>query len=101
MPFKRYQIQPVWRAENTQKGRFREFLQCDADIIGSSSPLADAEVIATSAIALQKLGFKNFKILINDRSIFSTLLEKEALAEKELLGVIRAIDKLKKIGREK
>ena len=46
IPFKRYQIQPVWRAENTQKGRYREFLQCDADIVGASSPLADAEVIA-------------------------------------------------------
>src|SRR3990170_3119988 len=48
IPFKRYQIQPVWRAENTQKGRYREFIQCDADIIGSSSPLADAEIIAVT-----------------------------------------------------
>ena len=54
MPFKRYQIQPVWRAENTQKGRFREFLQCDGDIVGSSSPLADAETIMTAANALDR-----------------------------------------------
>src|SRR5438477_8624775 len=57
MPFKRYQIQPVWRAENTQKGRFREFLQCDADIVGVDSKLADAEVIATAAKGLEALGF--------------------------------------------
>lgn len=90
MPFKRYQIQPVWRAENTQKGRFREFLQCDADIIGSSSPLSDAESIAVAAKALEKLGCKNYKILINDRSVFKGI-SKDAII---------AIDKLKKIDRE-
>ncbi|MBI3069936.1 MAG: histidine--tRNA ligase [Candidatus Levybacteria bacterium] len=90
-PFKRYQIQPVWRAENTQKGRFREFLQCDADAVGTKSVLSDAEVIAVAAKALEKLGFKNFRILINDRSIFKNI---PPIA-------IRAIDKLKKIGREK
>ena len=90
MPFKRYQVQPVWRAENTQKGRFREFLQCDADIVGSSSPLADAEVIAVAAKSLEKLGFKNFKILVNDRAVFEGV-------DKQ---IIIAIDKLKKIGRE-
>ena len=63
MPFKRYQIQNVWRADNTQKGRYREFLQCDADIVGSDSPLADAEAIMVATKSLEKLGFKNFKIL--------------------------------------
>lgn len=90
MPFKRYQIQPVWRAENPQKGRFREFLQCDADIVGTSSPLADAEVIATAVDAVKALGCKNFTVLINDRSLFKNL-PKEAIV---------TIDKLKKIGRE-
>lgn len=90
-PFKRYQIQPVWRAENTQKGRFREFLQCDADVVGTKSVLSDTEAIAVAAKSLEKLGFRNFKILINDRSIFKDIP----------LGAIRAIDKLKKIGREK
>src|SRR6185312_531293 len=71
--FKRYQIQPVWRAENTQKGRYREFVQCDADIVGSSSPLADAEAIATATHALVALGFKNFTVLMNDRRVFSEL----------------------------
>src|SRR3989344_9581175 len=69
-PFKRYQIQNVWRAENTQKGRYREFLQVDADIVGTYSPLADAEIIAVSAKCLENLGFKEFKILINDRINF-------------------------------
>lgn len=99
MPFKRYQIQPVWRAENTQKGRFREFLQCDADIIGTSSPLADAEVIVTAAMCLNRLGFKTFKVLINDRNIFSNLVKRGVVEEKNLATVIRIIDKLKKIGR--
>ncbi|MBP9719428.1 MAG: histidine--tRNA ligase [Candidatus Levybacteria bacterium] len=90
MPFKRYQMQNVWRAENTQKGRFREFLQCDADIVGSSSPLADAEVLAVAAKAIKSLGFKNFKILINDRSTFAGLP----------VAAIIAVDKLKKIGPE-
>ncbi|MBI2431232.1 MAG: histidine--tRNA ligase [Candidatus Levybacteria bacterium] len=90
IPFKRYQIQPVWRAENTQKGRFREFLQCDADIVGSSSPLSDAEVIAVATKAVEKLGFKNFKIIINDRANFAGV---------EPLAIV-IIDKLKKIGKE-
>lgn len=90
-PFKRYQIQPVWRAENPQKGRFREFLQCDADIFGSLSPLADAEVIALSYFVLRNIGFSDFKILYNDRSLFQNLP----------LPAIRIIDKLGKIGKDK
>jgi len=100
MPFKRYQIQNVWRAENTQKGRYREFLQCDADIVGSNSPLADAEVIAVAARVMENLGFKNFKILVNDRAVFNDLLQKPGAQESDLPKIIRAIDKLKKIGRE-
>jgi len=88
LPFKRYQIQNVWRAENTQKGRYREFLQVDADIVGTYSPLADAEIIAVSAKCLEKLGFKEFKILINDRANFRELSPK----------AVAIIDKLKKIG---
>lgn len=100
IPFKRYQIQPVWRAENPQKGRFREFLQCDIDIVGSSSPLSDAEIIACTIQSLEKLGFKDAKVLINDRALFSQLITRTAISEKELPGVIRILDKLKKIGRE-
>lgn len=90
-PFKRYQMQNVWRAENTQKGRFREFLQCDIDTVGTESPLSDAEIIAMISDAYEALGFKNFKILVNDRSLFGDL-PKEAII---------AIDKLKKVGKEK
>ncbi len=90
IPFKRYQIQNVWRAENTQKGRFREFLQCDADIVGTTSPLADAEVITVAEKAIQALGFSQFKILINDRTTFAGLP----------VAAITAVDKLKKIGPE-
>jgi len=99
-PFKRYQIQNVWRAENTQKGRYREFLQCDADIVGSSSPLADAEIIATAAKSLGALGFINFTILMNDRRVFSELIEKELITKEEMTFAVVAVDKLKKIGEE-
>ena len=91
MPFKRYQIQNVWRAENTQKGRFREFVQCDIDTIGLDTPLADAEIINVAIKAYEKLGFKNFKVLINDRTVFEGLPN----------YAVTAIDKLKKIGRGK
>lgn len=100
LPFKRYQIQPVWRAENPQKGRFREFLQCDIDTVGSDSPLSDAEIIACTVKSMEALGFKDLKVLINDRSIFSKLIERTAITEKELPKVIRVLDKLKKVGRE-
>lgn len=100
MPFKRYQIQPVWRAENTQKGRFREFLQCDIDTVGTSSLYADAEIISCNIKCLEALGFKKFKVLINDRSIFSQLVTRTAVADEELPKAIRILDKLKKIGRE-
>lgn len=99
-PFKRYQIQPVWRGENTQKGRYREFLQCDIDTVGSDSPLSDAEIIACTVKSLEELGFKNFKALINDRNIFSQLVKSTAVTDKDLPKVIRILDKLSKIGRE-
>lgn len=90
LPFKRYQIQNVWRAENSQKGRYREFLQVDIDTVGSSSLFSDAEVINIVIKAYEKLGFKNAKVLINDRSLF-TGIEPRA---------IRIIDKLEKTGEE-
>jgi len=98
--FKRYQIQPVWRAENTQKGRYREFVQCDVDTIGTDSPLADAEVIAVAAKSLEALGFKKFKILINDRENLKFINDSERLPEEENIMIIRAVDKLKKIGKD-
>src|ERR1700722_1069600 len=98
--FKRYQIQPVWRAENTQKGRYREFVQCDVDTIGTNSPLADAEIIAVATRSLEALGFKKFKILINDRENLKFINETERLPEEENMMIIRAVDKLKKIGKD-
>src|SRR3989338_6317944 len=89
-PFRRYQVQPAFRAEKPQKGRYREFLQCDADIFGSNSPLADAEVIALSIDIFKTIGFKNFTVLINDRSLLKDLP----------YTAIVAIDKLEKIGAE-
>jgi histidyl-tRNA synthetase len=99
-PFKRYQIQNVWRADNTQRGRYREFLQCDIDTVGINSPLADAEIIATAATSLKKLGFKNFKILINDRQVFSELVDLGKVTQGEMDFAVVAVDKLKKIGEE-
>ncbi len=87
-PFKRYQIATVWRADNPQKGRLREFYQCDVDVVGSDAELADAEVIACAAKALEALGVINYKILINDRSILSGFSQ----------DAIRILDKVQKIG---
>jgi len=89
-PFKRYQIQSAFRAEKPQKGRYREFVQCDADIFGDPSPYADAETIALSLDIYRKLGFKNAKVLINDRELLKDM-PYEAIV---------SIDKIKKIGEE-
>ena len=90
MPFKRYQVQPVWRAENPQRGRYREFLQCDIDIFGEASYMADAEIIVTVGKTIERLGLTNYSILINDRMLFGDAP----------LGAIMVIDKIKKIGVE-
>jgi len=92
MPFKRYQIQNVWRADNTQKGRYREFLQCDADIVDSSSPLADSEIITLALKSLEKLGFKNFTTLINSREV----LRKSGATQ----DFIRILDKQDRISKD-
>jgi histidyl-tRNA synthetase len=94
MPWRRYQIQPVWRSENTQAGRYREFLQCDGDIFGSNSPLADAEIIALSDSIYKNLGFIDYKIYINDRKILFDLMEYASIPSELHLGVISEIDKL-------
>lgn len=96
-PFKRYQLQPVWRADKPQAGRFREFLQCDADIIGTKSPLADAEIIIITAKCLKKLGFEKFAILINDRWVIFDVLARTNISKEKRLSVIRTLDKWEKI----
>ncbi len=100
MPFKRYQIQPVWRAENTQKGRFREFTQCDIDTVGLNSPLTDAETIATVIDTFLTLGFRNFKVLINDRANLKFSDDKGELPPDMNIQAVRILDKYKKIGRD-
>ena len=94
LPFKRYQIAPVWRAENTQKGRLREFYQCDVDIVGESSVFADAEVIACLSRALENIGVLNYVFRVNSRQLFGLLSEDE----QEVLAAIRCVDKLDKVG---
>jgi histidyl-tRNA synthetase len=99
-PFKRYQIAPVWRAERPQKGRYREFYQCDADIVGTKSMLADAEIIAVIHDILTQLGFKQFVIKLNNRKILTALGRYAGVSPSLLGGLYRAIDKLEKIGPE-
>lgn len=95
-PFKRYHIAPVWRGENTQRGRYREFLQCDFDTIGTESNAADIETLLVIHDLMVALGFERFRIRINNRLILNGLLEQLGLTEKSV-GVLRAIDKLEKI----
>ena len=97
-PFKRYQIAPVWRAERPQKGRYREFYQCDADIVGSASMLADAEIVALIYTVLLRLGFKQFTTKINNRKILVGIGAYAGVPNELLGGLYRAIDKLDKIG---
>ncbi|MEW5805436.1 MAG: histidine--tRNA ligase [Patescibacteria group bacterium] len=100
LPFKRYQIQPVWRAEKPQKSRYREFTQCDVDTFGVNSVLADAEIIAVIYQALKKLGFEKFTIKINSRQVLFSLLEKLGVKNQgQQFLILQIIDKLEKIGK--
>lgn len=97
-PFKRYQIAPVWRAENTQKGRYREFYQCDVDVVGSEVGIADAECVAMVEEIFLELGIKKFVVKINNRKILNAIMLSAGVAEGKILDAIRAVDKLEKIG---
>lgn len=99
MPFKRYQMQPVWRADRPQKGRYREFYQCDADVVGSKSLLNELELVNIYATVFQKLGV-DIEIRINNRKVLAALAHICGGAEK-MLDITIAIDKLDKIGIEK
>ncbi len=98
-PFKRYQIQPVWRADRPQKGRYREFYQCDADVVGSTSLLNEVELVSIYATAFEKLGV-GVDIKINNRKILGALAELCGGADK-MVDITVAIDKLDKIGIDK
>lgn len=99
-PFKRYHIAPVWRADKPQKGRFREFYQCDIDIIGTESMYADGELLVITYYVLKELGFTNFVIRINNRKLLNAFALKNGIAEKDLPAFLRSLDKLDKIGAD-
>ncbi len=101
-PFKRYQIQSVWRADRPQprQGRFREFVQCDADIIGTDSLLADAEIIALTYEVLRDLGFEKFRIRLSSRKFLHELVQAITGGTEKFTSFCRAIDKYDKIGWE-
>ena len=100
MPFKRYHMAPVWRAEKPQRGRFREFWQCDADIVGSTSMLADAEGISVLVDALHAIGMTSAVVHINHRKLLKAMAMLAGVEEENAATVYRAIDKLAKIGRD-
>ena len=98
--FRRYQIQPVWRADRPARGRYREFYQCDVDAIGSRSPVVEAEVCAAVSEALTELGFVDFKIRLNHRQLLTSTLTALAVPEALHGSALVAVDKLDKIGAD-
>jgi len=98
MPFRRYHIAPVWRGDRPQKGRYREFVQCDVDIVGIESMAADAEVINLLVTALDRLGFRDFTVHINNRKILTGIGIYAGVPDSQLGDLYRSIDKLDKIG---
>ena len=99
-PFKRYHVGPVWRGENTQRGRYREFVQFDFDTIGTESPIADIETLLVVHDLFAALDISEFKIHFNNRELLNGLLEKLGLAS-QAAAVLRALDKLPKVGADK
>ena len=98
--FKRYQIQPVWRADRPARGRYREFYQCDVDAIGSTSMVVETELISAVSEILRRLGFEDFKIRINHREILRDILDTAGIPAEKHADALIAIDKLDKIGTE-
>lgn len=99
-PFKRYQIQPVWRAERPQKGRFREFVQCDIDVVGSSSPLVEVELLTMVDGVFKDLGFDDHVVRVNHRQVLSGLVRAAGVPDALEISTIVALDKLDKIGHD-
>lgn len=98
LPFKRYQIAPVFRGERPQKGRYREFYQCDADIVGVANRSADAELVALKVMALKRLGFPQFSVKINHRQLLTAIGEYSGVPKDQLPDLYRSVDKFDKIG---
>ncbi len=102
LPFRRYQIAPVWRAENPQRGRYREFVQCDADIVGTKDMVADAELVELACELLAALGVDNYRVRINNRKVLSGLMRRIGVDDAPgEMAILRTIDKLDKIGADK
>lgn len=99
-PFKRYQISRVWRYDNPQRGRYREFWQCDVDIVGSKSMLADAELVMLAVDVFNALGFKGYQIRINNRKILDAMCSYAGIQENMKIEALRSLDKIDKIGVE-
>lgn len=98
--FKRYQIQPVWRADRPARGRYREFYQCDVDAIGSSSMIVEAELISAVCEILQKLEFEDFVVKVNHRKLLSQIVQEAGISQEKTTDALVALDKLDKIGKE-
>lgn len=97
-PFKALQIGSVWRADRPQKGRFRQFVQCDIDILGEKTNLAEIELILATTTLLKKVGLENFKVKINDRRILKTIAMSSGFNESDCESIFISLDKLDKIG---
>ncbi|MDO8593951.1 MAG: histidine--tRNA ligase [bacterium] len=100
MPFKRYQIDRVWRGDRPAKGRYREFYQCDVDIIGTKNLLAEAEIAGVIAKVFTTIGFENFTIKFNSRRLINNILDSLKISPEKQPAVIRILDKLEKIDRK-
>jgi len=99
LPFRRYHIAKVWRGENTQRGRYREFMQCDFDIVGTESVSADVDIVLTAVQAMQALDVGNFTIHINHRALFNQFLANLGV-QNEATEILRIVDKREKIGED-
>lgn len=97
--FRRYQIQNVYRAENTQKGRYREFLQCDCDLFGAKNNISDAEILSVFFDVYKTLGVKSFKIILNDRQTLFNIFNDFATEKLSSFSIIQTVDKIDKIGK--
>jgi histidyl-tRNA synthetase len=100
LPFKRYQLAPVWRAERPQRGRYREFYQCDADIVGIAGMNADAEILSLIVTALRRLGFNQFSVKINNRKLLTGMGQYSGVPDAQLGDLYRSVDKFDKIGAD-
>jgi histidyl-tRNA synthetase len=100
LPFKRYQLAPVWRAERPQRGRYREFYQCDADIVGIAGMNADAEILSLIVTALRRLGFGQFSVKINNRKLLTGMGQYSGVPDAQLGDLYRSVDKFDKIGAD-